>query len=76
MVQKEKREIILPHDFFWLFWFSWIRSNKNRRGFCHFYVKFKFLEKQSGLKKITNLPIVIYFRFFGGRIVKGKISFQ
>jgi len=44
MVQKEKKEIILPHDFFLIILV--IRSNKNRRGFCHFYVKFKFLEKQ------------------------------
>ena len=46
-------------------------QTKIGEGFAGFMLNSNFR------KTITNLPIVIYFcLFFGGRIVKGKISFQ
>ena len=54
---KEKKEIILPHDFFDYFGLVEFVQTKIGEGFAIFMLYSNFG------KTITNLPIVIYFCF-------------
>ena len=59
MVQKEKKEIILPHEFFLIILVYVVEfvQTKIGEGFAIFMLNSNFW------KTITNVPIVIYFCF-------------